>query len=171
MATRSDRSDGTRSPGSDTPPSTTSQPDTGTDTAVPPAQVDVRPRQIVSDGRARPIILKVKGIRRKRGRKRYSRGTKDLQRLTFGSAKGTYRLLDGLAAGAGTFWRRSRRSARRKKDGLAKDLWTNLARGYRKYSRESGRAPIELARRIRGRRAWKSVKKFWRGVPVPFAFR
>lgn len=145
---------------------------TVTDASVPPPQIDARGgRTRTTAGRVRPIVLKVKrGRRGGRGNKRYSRNTKDAQRLVYGSSKALFRLADGAAAGTESFWRRSDRSARRKKDGLAKDFYRNAARGIDRASRQVGKAPYEIAREISGRRAWKNVRWFVRKSPFRFGF-
>lgn len=146
-----------------------------TDASVPPPQIDVRPRRALrvtggTGGGVRPIVLRVKRGRRRGGRKRYSRNTKDLQRFVYGSSRALFRLADGAAAGTESFWRRSNRSARRRKDGLAKDFYRNFARGIDRASRQAGRAPYEIAREINGRRAWKNVRWFWRNSPFRFGY-
>ena len=118
------------------------------------------------------IVLKVRkrGRRGRGGRKRYSKNTKDAQRLTYGTARAFYRLADGLAAGADSFRRRSDRSARRKKDGLAIDFYRNYARGIDRASRQAGKAPRDIAREISGRRAWKSVRYLIKNSPFRFGY-
>lgn len=145
---------------------------TVTDVSVPPPQIDARRSKSArtTAGRVRPIVLRVKRGRRRGGRKRYSRNTKDLQRFVYGSSRALFRLADGAAAGTESFWRRSNRSARRRKDGMAKDFYRNVARGIDRASRQAGRAPYEIAREINGRRAWKNVRWFWRNSPFRFGY-
>ena|SRR5215213_11063426 len=146
---------------------------TVTDASVPPPQIDARGGRSVrtTAGRVRPIVLKVRRGRRGGNRnKRYSRNTKDAQRLVYGSSKALYRLAEGAAAGTDSFWRRSDRSAKRKRDGLAKDFYRNAARGIDRASRQAGKAPYEVAREINGRRAWKNVRWFVRNSPFRFGF-
>jgi hypothetical protein len=188
MATRSDRPDpdpnpaiGSATPntGSTTTTTTTTSANTGgtgatvTGASVPPPQIDARPsRRTRSNlGHVRPIVLKVrKRGRRRGGRKRYSRNSKDFQRLAYGASRAIYRLADGAAAGTDSFWRRSDRSARRKKDGLAIDFARNSARAFDRAARQFGRAPYEVAREISGRRAWKNVRRLLRSTPFRLGY-
>jgi hypothetical protein len=144
---------------------------TVTDASVPPPVIDARRGRVrTTAGGVRPIVLKVRRGRRGGGRKRYSRNTKDAQRLVYGTSKALFRIADGAAAGTESFWRRSDRSARRKRDGLGKDFYRNLARGVDRASRQAGKAPYEIAREISGRRAWKSVRWFVRNSPFRFGY-
>jgi hypothetical protein len=115
----------------------------------------------------RPIVVRLRKGRKKRGRKRYSRGFKDLQRWTYGGSRALYRLGNSLAAGFDSFSKRSSRSARRRRDGLLRDSLKNGARGFDRAAREAGRAPYEIARRISTRRYWRAGRDF-RGVLVPW---
>jgi hypothetical protein len=106
---------------------------------------------------ATPIILKrtdKKGNRKKK----YSRGTKGLQRLFLGVSKAGYRVADSASDGLRVFNKRSKRSGRKKRDGLVRDSLRNLSRGFSKGTSQFGRAPEEIAKRISLRRTWRSVR-------------
>jgi len=119
-----------------------------------------------------PRILDLRGARRGgKRRKRYSKGTKDVQRLAYGASKGAYRIANGFAAGLDSFWKRSNRSSRKKRDGFVRDAFRNLARGARKASRQFGRAPQEISDRFRTRRFWRQTRRALRNVPLPFLLR
>jgi hypothetical protein len=175
MATRSDRPDpdpnrpaGSATP--NTPSGGAPQRTAVVDASAPPPQARSRRIRYAGGGDRTPVIvLKVKRGRR-RGRKRYSKNSKDAQRLTYGTSRALYRLADGLAAGTESFWRRSNRSARRKRDGLAVDFYRNAARGIDRASRQAGKAPYEIARKISGRRAWKTLRYFIRNSPFRFGY-
>jgi hypothetical protein len=143
---------------------------TVTDASVPPPVIRVRGTRVAGGGGPRPIVLKVRRRGRRGGRRRYSRNSKDSQRLLYGSSRALYRLADGVAAGTDSFWRRSDRSARRKKDGLAKDFYRNAARGIDRFSRQAGKAPWEIAREINGRRSWKNVGWWARNSPFRLGY-
>lgn len=89
---------------------------------------------------------KKKGKRNRR--KKYSRGSKGLQRLIFGFTKAAYRTTNAVARGLNTFAKRSNRSARKRRDGLIRDSLRNVSRGFNSGTRELGKAPDEIARRI-----------------------
>ncbi len=95
----------------------------------------------------------------KRGRKkRYSRGTKGVQRLLFGVAKASYRATDSLSSGLNTFVKRSNRSARRRKDGYIRDALRNASRGVGRGLSTLGRAPYEIGRRVPTRAVWRTFR-------------
>lgn len=128
-----------------------------------PATVDA------SERLGRPIVVRLGKGRKKRGRKRYTRGFRDLQRLTLGQSRASYRLANGFAAGFDSFARRSRRSARRRRDGLLRDGFRNSARAFGRAAREAGRAPYEIARRVSTRRYWRAARDSGLFLPWPLS--
>jgi hypothetical protein len=105
-----------------------------------------------------PVILE----RKKKGRnkRRYTSGTKGLQRLTLGVAKAAYRSANAFAEGLQTFSKRSNRSARRRRDGLIRDSLRNASSGFADGLNELGRAPREVTRKISGRAIWRTFRIF-----------
>jgi hypothetical protein len=143
------------------------QPSAATIASGVSARIDARRR------RGRPIVVNLRGSRRRRrGGKRYTRGFRDLQRVTYGGSRAAYRLMNGVAAGFDSFQRRSSRSARRRRDGLLRDGLRNAARAFSRAARQVGRAPYEIAREISTRRYWKAARNS-RGLlpPLPFFVR
>jgi hypothetical protein len=113
-----------------------------------------------------PIVLEAVGNKRKRKKKKYTKGTKGAQRLTLGLSDALFRSANSLAKGAKTFSKRSKKSSRKKRDGLVRDSLRNASRGIADDFNELGKAPNAIAKRIgtgQVRRAFKIV------VPlVPF---
>lgn len=106
-----------------------------------------------------PIILVREGKKKKRRkRKRYSRGTKGMQRLLLGIASGADRVSRGVNRGTKRFVRRSKRSQRKKKDGLMRDAFDNASRAFNTGSREASKAPREISKRLNTRRSWRIVR-------------
>lgn len=105
-----------------------------------------------------PVILERK--RKGKNKKRYTSGTKGLQRLTLGWSKAAYRSANAFAEGFDTFSKRSDKSARRRRDGLIRDSLRNASRGFADGLGELGRAPGEIARRISGRAVWRTFRMF-----------
>jgi len=122
-------------------------------------------------GRQRPIVVEIRKGRRRRGRKRYTRGFRDIQRFAYGGSRALYRFANGFASGFDSFRSRSNRSSRRKKDGLVRDSLRNGARAFSRSARQFGRVPYELAREVRTRRFWRAGRDL-RGllIPPPLAF-
>lgn len=91
-----------------------------------------------------PIVLDL----RKKKKRRYSSGTKTFQQAGFGVLKSSYRVSNGVAEGVKRFYKGSRKSSRKRKDGLLVDLLDNSARGFRDGTRELAKAPYDFAKRI-----------------------
>ena len=94
-----------------------------------------------------PVIIKL-GKSRKKSTKKYSRGTKGLQRLIVGVSRAASRSANSLAKGTKTFAKRSNKSARKRRDGVIRDALRNASRGIGDGFTELGKAPDEIARRI-----------------------
>jgi len=108
-----------------------------------------------------PIVYE---YRKKRGKKRYSMGTKDLQVCVRGFSRSLERVADAVADGLGRYRRRRNRSANRKKDGAIKDFVRNVGRGAEKALRTGSKAPTDLTRRVTSKRL-KRATRLW--VPSP----
>lgn len=102
------------------------------------------------------VLTRKKG--RKRGRKKYSRGTKGIQRLLFGVSRAGYRTTNSLAEGLDTFVKRTNRSGRKRRDGMVRDVFSNASRGIGDGLTELGKAPREISRRFNTRRSWRMVR-------------
>ncbi|HET9767589.1 MAG TPA: hypothetical protein VFS60_12120 [Thermoanaerobaculia bacterium] len=113
-----------------------------------------------------PIVYE---YRKRRGKKRYSKGTKDIQVCERGFSRSLERVADAVADGFGRYRRRRNRSANRKKDGAIKDFVRNVGRGAEKALRTGSKAPTDLTRRV----TWKRLRRATRSVipPVPFFVR
>jgi len=92
----------------------------------------------------RPIVIKVR--HRNRSRRRHSRGLSGIQTMSRGMARASYRLTNAVAEGMRTYLRESDRSARRKRDGMARDFGLNVADALGTTLSESRDIPRELAR-------------------------
>jgi hypothetical protein len=117
---------------------------------------------------ATPIIVR-REKKKKRGRRnrkrRYTRGTKNFQRLLLGGAKAGHRVANAFPRENRTIFRRSKRSSRRRKDGIIRDAFKNWSRGLNKGSRELGKAPWPLAKRFNTKQTWRTLRSF-----TPFFF-
>src|SRR5689334_11263432 len=92
----------------------------------------------------RPIVIGGK----KRKKRKYSRGLKDLQEW----GRAMARVSDGVARSAwkGTraYRKASNKSARKKRDGAIRDYNLNVAKGISKSLRSSSSLPYDLARAL-----------------------
>jgi hypothetical protein len=113
-----------------------------------------------------PIIVR-REKKKKRGRRnrkrKYSRGTKSSQKLLLGVAQSAYRVADAFSRDNRTVYKRSKRSARRRKNGVVRDAFKNWSRGFEKGSRELGKAPWPIAKRLNTKSTWRFVRAL-----VPF---
>lgn len=106
-----------------------------------------------------PIII-IKRVKSKKGKKKYTRGTKALQDLVLGASEASYRTSNSVSKGLRTFVKRTKKSSRKKRDGSLRDALRNAAIGFGDGVAELGRAPQDLAKRISTRRAWKTFRTF-----------
>ena len=96
----------------------------------------------------RVILYEVKGKKRRRKKKKYTRGLRDLQRIAHGVTDSSERLAKGLSRGIVRYRRAQNKSARRKKDGGITDFIDNWSKGASRGLRVASRAPYDFARRV-----------------------
>jgi hypothetical protein len=111
-----------------------------------------------------PVVIRRQKRGKRRKKKKYSRGTKGFQRFGLGLAEGAQRLADGLSRGERNYVRRTKRSGRKKRDGMARDFVRNFTRGFGKGSRRASKAPRDVAKRFNSRQAWRVIR-----LATPFA--
>jgi len=113
-----------------------------------------------------PIVIEPVKRKNKKKKKKYTRGTKGIQRLALGVTDALYRSANSVAKAEKTVSKRSKKSSRKKRDGLVRDSLRNASRGIGDGFTELGKAPNEIARRIGTGRVRRTFKAF---VPlVPF---
>jgi hypothetical protein len=87
--------------------------------------------------------------KRKKGRKKkYSKGTRDVQELGHAFSKGAYRMGNAVAVALDAFYRQQSKSARKKRDGMMRDAMKNWGRGFRDGAREAAKAPYDVYKRV-----------------------
>lgn len=113
-----------------------------------------------------PIVIRLERSKKKsKSKRKYSRGSKASQRLVQGFADAFSRSANSLRLGTRTFAKRSKRSSKKRKDGLVRDSLRNASRGVGKGMEELGKAPYQVAKRIgtgQVRRAFKIMVPFGR---------
>jgi hypothetical protein len=112
-----------------------------------------------------PIIIDL-GKPRKKGRKKkkYTRGTKAMQRLILGISEAGSRSSNSITKGLRVFAKRSKKSSRKRRDGLVRDSLRNASRGFSDGMNQLGKAPNEIARRIGTRRVWRTFRVLTPGL-------
>jgi hypothetical protein len=104
-----------------------------------------------------PVVVKVS--RSRKGKRRYSRGLRDLQEAGRGLGKVSARLSKAVARGMRRYVRESDRSARKRRDGAIRDLDVNLADALGATLREVSRTPLDIARSLRPRSTRRALRR------------
>ncbi len=102
-----------------------------------------------------PLVLR---RRKKKKKRKYTRGTKDLQRVTEGASRASWRLGKAASDGFRIFYRRSRRSSRKRRDGAYRDLLKNSSKAIDKTFRVAGRAPYDVVKKLNTRDLWRASR-------------
>ena len=90
---------------------------------------------------SKPIVIDVK----KKKKRKYSRGLKDIQVAGRRSSKITARVMRSVSKGLDEFRKASDKSARKRRDGALLDMNRNLAKGLSRSLKASSRIPVDLA--------------------------
>ena len=96
----------------------------------------------------RPIVLNIK---KKKKKKRYSRGLRDLQQTGRGLSKVSTRLTRSVYKGMQEFRKATDKSASKKRDGALRDLGLNMGKSASKSLRISSRIPLDIAKAMNRR--------------------
>jgi hypothetical protein len=103
-----------------------------------------------------PLVVEVD---RKRRKKRYSRGLRDIQTTNRGLTKATRRLVRAVDEGMTRYLKESNKSARKRRDGAWRDFGLNVADAIGAGLRESSDIPRDLARTFNTRGWRKSMRR------------
>ena len=133
------------------------------------AQAAVETDRLAHSTVVHPIVIDLRR-KKKRGKKKYSRGLKDVQRLEQGLADASESVAGGLSAGAKSFRRRNNRSANRRRDGVIRDGLENWTYGLSRALRRASDAPYRLARKTSSRLWWRPAQAVTALVTAPFSF-
>lgn len=104
----------------------------------------------------RPIIRKVKNKKRKK--KRYSRSLKPIQKQMDGMSRVTNRVASAVSRGLGKYRSRANKSARKKRDGMLRDVLKNSARGVGTSLRVASKLPRDTVRVVSGKTIRRSIR-------------
>jgi len=103
-----------------------------------------------------PIFVRVD---RKRRKKRFTRGLRDVQTTTRGVARVSRRLVRAVARGMDTYLKESNRSARKKRDGAWRDFGFNVSDAIGTSLREASGIPRDLVRTLSTRRQGRLMRR------------
>ena len=113
----------------------------------------------------RPQVFEV---RRKRGKKKYSRGLKDVQRFEDGLTTAAKRLSRAVEKGLRVYRKRRNKSARKRKDGAIRDGLDNLSIGLGRTLRVASDAPYDFTRKVNSKRFSRDLRNTLRFFTLPF---
>ena len=103
-----------------------------------------------------PIVVEVERKRRKR---RYTRGVRDVQTTNRGFVKASRRLVRAVARGMSTYLKESDKSARKKRDGAMRDFNLNVADAIGSSLRQASGITADLARSLNTRGWRRSMRR------------
>ena len=103
-----------------------------------------------------PILVHVD---RKRRKKRYTRGLRDVQTTNRGFARVSRRLVRAVARGMTTYLKESNKSARKKRDGAWRDYGLNVSDAIATSLREASGIPRDLVRTVSTRRWRRAMRR------------
>ena len=103
-----------------------------------------------------PLVVQVDKKRRK---KRYSRGLRDIQTTNRGFVKSSRRLMRAVTRGMSTYLKESNKSARKKRDGAWRDFGFNVSDAIGTSLREVSGIPRDLVRTVSTRRWRRAMRR------------
>jgi hypothetical protein len=105
---------------------------------------------------ATPLVVRVEKKRRK---KRYSRGLRDVQTTNRGFLKASRRLVRAVTRGMTTYLKESNKSARKKRDGALRDYGFNVSDAIGTSLTEVSGIPRDLVRSVSTRRWRRAMRR------------
>lgn len=107
---------------------------------------------------------------KKRKKRKYSRGLKDIEKLELGLTDATRRLGHAIDGGLSTYQKSQKKSSRKKRDGAIKDALENWSKGLGIFLRQASDAPYDVTRTVNTKRLTRNFRKIVR-VFTPPMFR
>lgn len=104
--------------------------------------------------------------KKKKKRKKYSKGTKDAQRLERGMTKASYRVANAVAKGLDRFYKDGNKSARKRRNGASVDALQNYSKAFADAAAEAAKAPAEIAKRVNSKKLLKRARKNARSLSL-----
>ena len=107
-------------------------------------------------------------VLKKKKRKKYSKGLKNLQKGEDRLGKATHRISKAIEKGIGEYRDRRKDSAADRKDGAIVDFVPNVAGAWGIVLEKSSRVPYDLSRIVSNKRRRKITKRVARGLNLRF---
>jgi Family of unknown function (DUF6312) len=135
----------------------------------PPLPPYITPSQLMAG--VPNLVYRIDYKRKKKRKKRkYSSGLKDIQQFERGLSRASQRLSRAVTDGLRTYRRRRDKSARKKKDGAIRDAVENWSKGLSRTIRVSSDAPYDVGKKVNTSRFGRQLRDAVRLV-VPPLFR
>lgn len=116
------------------------------------------------------LVYKIDYKRKKRKKRKYSSGLKDVQRLELGLTRASNRLSRAVSDGLRTYRRKRDKSSRKKKDGAIRDAVENWSKGLSRTIRVGSDAPYDVGKKVNTSRFGRQLRDAVRLI-VPPLFR
>jgi hypothetical protein len=114
------------------------------------------------------VLSELGGEVKKKKKRKYSRGLKEVQIAERGVSKAGRRVARAMADGFSTYYDRDRKSSRKKRDGAIRDAVKNWAKGLGKAARKSSNAPYDVAKAFDTKTVRRNVRNVVRFLAPPF---
>jgi len=109
-----------------------------------------------------PIVLTLK--KKKKSKRRYSKGLKEIQRMERHLTRSTHRMARATEKGISYYRKLNIKSARKKRDGVIRDFVPNSGLAMSRSMREASPIPFDIARAMNTKQNRKRLKRQLRSV-------
>ena len=113
-----------------------------------------------------PLVYNLNKRRRKR--KKYSRGLQTVQRTEDGFTLAGRRFGDAVEEGFRSYRKGRNRSARKRRDGALRDIFTNTSRGVSRFFEVGSNVPYDFTRKVDSRRFGRQIRNTVQFFTIPF---
>lgn len=110
-----------------------------------------------------PIVYRAS---KKKGKRKYTNGLKNIQKLGRGMAHASERVSHGLDRGFSRFRSRTDASSKKKRDGALVDAARNLSKGAGRTLRIASKAPNDVFKKVNTKWVSRQVRNAMRALPV-----
>lgn len=141
-----------------------------TDAQQPSKESATAPKTAKPTGPAPVVdaVIRVDVHRKRKRKRKYSRGLKDVQRWERGLAKGSRRVGRAVSAGLDRYFDRRERSSYKKRDGAIRDALKNWSKALGKTMRKASDAPYDVTKAFDTKSVRRTVKFGARTLALPF---
>jgi hypothetical protein len=110
-----------------------------------------------------PIVYRAS---KRKGKRKYTNGLKNIQKLERGMAHASERISHGLDRGFSRFRSRTDASSKKKRDGAIVDAARNFGKGAGRTLRTASKAPNDVLKHVNTKWVTRQVRKAMRALPL-----